>query len=294
MPIYPTGSASLPFVSSPFGPRKGGAFSFHYGVDFGVTGSAIASDGGLVTFAGWANSAAGNTVILDIGGGIELLYMHLASIAVRKGDRVAEGAKLGVIGRSGNATGVCLHYEVRVNGKSIDPLPWLAGRVNAAAQHPARARYGEAWVKAIQDKLLRMGHDLGPTGADGKDGPKTQAAVRFEQQQAPKNGYKALKVDGIAGPDTNGYLDWWLARKAAPAPAPAASGRPTIRKGSSGQAVRDLQARLKSNYALYAGRLVVDGKFGPATEAAVREFQRRAGLKVDGIVGPATWARLGL
>jgi peptidoglycan hydrolase-like protein with peptidoglycan-binding domain len=65
--------------------------------------------------------------------------------------------------------------------------------------------------------------------------------------------------------------------------------------GATGPQVVELQRRLKDAYALYAGNLVVDGVFGPATQAAVREFQRRTpGLKVDGIVGPATAAALRL
>jgi hypothetical protein len=78
-----------------------------------------------------------------------------------------------------------------------------------------------------------------------------------------------------------------------PAPAPSAPVR-SVRKGDSGPLVRAVQARLKRDYGLYAGRLVVDGEFGPKTDAAVREFQRRAGLVVDGIAGPKTLARLGL
>lgn len=58
--------------------------------------------------------------------------------------------------------------------------------------------------------------------------------------------------------------------------------------------VRQAQQRLKDNYRLYAGHLVVDGDFGPATRRAVEEFQRRSGLLVDGKIGPKTWAALGL
>lgn len=66
-------------------------------------------------------------------------------------------------------------------------------------------------------------------------------------------------------------------------------------RGSRGSQVAELQRRLKAAYAAYAGDLVVDGVFGVETERAVREFQRRyGGLKVDGIVGPATAAAMRL
>lgn len=88
------------------------------------------------------------------------------------------------------------------------------------------------------------------------------------------------------------------ARKAAPkppvAPKPVVETHPaTIRKGSQGPAVRELQKRLKTVYPAYAKNLVADGDFGPATEKVVMEFQRRRGLTVDGVVGPATWDALG-
>lgn len=62
------------------------------------------------------------------------------------------------------------------------------------------------------------------------------------------------------------------------------SSTPTLRRGDRGDAVKDLQRRL--------GGLTVDGSFGPATEAKVKEFQRSKGLVVDGIVGAKTWAAL--
>lgn len=68
---------------------------------------------------------------------------------------------------------------------------------------------------------------------------------------------------------------------------------PVLRKGSKGVNVSVLQNHMNRVYPAYS-RLRVDGDFGPATEAVVREFQRRAGLVVDGIVGPKTWQRLGL
>src|SRR5689334_7356500 len=66
-------------------------------------------------------------------------------------------------------------------------------------------------------------------------------------------------------------------------------GQPTISQGATGDAVRRLQRALRRTPNL---GLVVDGVFGPVTEAAVKAFQQGAGLAVDGIVGPNTWGAL--
>ncbi|AXB41312.1 MULTISPECIES: peptidoglycan-binding domain-containing protein [Amycolatopsis] len=73
---------------------------------------------------------------------------------------------------------------------------------------------------------------------------------------------------------------------------PPSTGRSTLRQGSTGQAVKDLQAFLNRAYPAYS-KLVVDGAFGPKTTAVVKEFQRRSGIASDGIVGPQTWTKLG-
>jgi peptidoglycan hydrolase-like protein with peptidoglycan-binding domain len=66
-------------------------------------------------------------------------------------------------------------------------------------------------------------------------------------------------------------------------------GQPTISLGATGEAVRRLQRALRRTPNL---GLVVDGVFGPATDAAVKQFQQGAGLVADGIVGPLTWGAL--
>jgi V8-like Glu-specific endopeptidase len=80
----------------------------------------------------------------------------------------------------------------------------------------------------------------------------------------------------------------WLAT------APGGGTRPTLRRGSSGSAVVELQTRLNAWIASQAALavLAVDGIFGPRTDAAVRAFQRQNSLLVDGIVGPLTWGAL--
>lgn len=127
--LWPNGTAQRPVVSSPFGPRTGGAFSFHYGVDFVGYSTVRAAGTGKVTFAGWLNPSAGNTVYISYGGGVTEIHMHLASFAVSKGDSVNPGDPLGAMGRTGNATGNCDHFEIRVNGTSVDPIAYTAARV---------------------------------------------------------------------------------------------------------------------------------------------------------------------
>lgn len=128
--LWPNGTTTRPRVSSPFGPRPNvGAFSFHYGTDLIGYSTVRAAGAGKVTFAGWMNSAAGNTVLIDHGGGVTEVHMHLASFAVKRGDRVDPGDPLGLMGRTGNASGNCDHFEIRINGKSVDPMAYTAARV---------------------------------------------------------------------------------------------------------------------------------------------------------------------
>jgi hypothetical protein len=87
--------------------------------------------------------------------------------------------------------------------------------------------------------------------------------------------------------DTDVFSSAWLSQTAVPAPPPP----PMLSQGATGPWVRVLQSKLNSHGA--KPPLAVDGIFGPATEAAVREFQKTHGLAVDGIVGPSTWKALG-
>jgi murein DD-endopeptidase MepM/ murein hydrolase activator NlpD len=78
----------------------------------------------VVTRSGWVG-AYGYLVVLDHGGGWETRYAHLSRIDVRVGERVAQGAVVGLVGSTGASTGPHLHFEVRRDGLALDPLAYL-------------------------------------------------------------------------------------------------------------------------------------------------------------------------
>ncbi len=128
-------------------------------------------------------------------------------------------------------------------------------------------------VKSLQTQLQAAGLYSG--AIDGKFGSATENAVRAFQRKL------GLKVDGVAGTKTLAALSGQDATEPDDDAVPAVSLRP----GAKGEAVKALQRRLKT-LTLYNGS--IDGKYGTGTENAVRAFQRRMGLKVDGIAGQAT------
>lgn len=116
-------------LSSGFGPRVHPIFGtrrMHTGVDIGGrSGEPIhAAKGGTVISAGW-RGGYGNAVVVDHGGGFSTLYAHQSKIAVQTGDVVSLGDVLGYVGSTGWSTSPHLHYELRLNGEPIDPLPYL-------------------------------------------------------------------------------------------------------------------------------------------------------------------------
>ena len=109
-------------VVSGFGPR---GRRFHTGVDLaGTLGSTVvAARAGRVTFAGWAEGGYGFLVVVAHSGGVRTLYAHLQSVTVALGARVSASSPVGLMGATGHATGPHLHFEVRVHGLAVDPLP---------------------------------------------------------------------------------------------------------------------------------------------------------------------------
>jgi len=117
-------------VLGPFGQRSiinDQPRSPHSGIDLkGDRGTPVrAINHGQVVLTG-DHFFAGLTVVIDHGGGIQSMYFHLAELAVRKGDRVAKGQIVGLVGSTGRTTGPHLHWGIRINGDRIDPLRLIA------------------------------------------------------------------------------------------------------------------------------------------------------------------------
>ena len=120
-------------ITSPFGHRIHPIFKsriFHSGIDIGgPNGGAIkASNDGKVIYSGWYGGY-GKVVILDHGvingQPITTLYAHMSSISVSNGQMVKKGQTLGREGSTGYSTGPHCHFEIRVNGKPVNPLSYI-------------------------------------------------------------------------------------------------------------------------------------------------------------------------
>ena len=116
-------------VSSPFGPRKS-PFSkrqiFHEGIDIAAPSGTpvLASAAGTVVTACY-NAGYGNLVVIDHGDGYQTAYGHNSKLFVKAGQKVKKGQKIANVGSTGRSTGPHLHYEVRLNGKPVNPRKYM-------------------------------------------------------------------------------------------------------------------------------------------------------------------------
>lgn len=115
-------------VTSYFGNRPlpiAGATTNHEAIDWGTpTGTPVyASSGGTVVRAGWIGSY-GNAIFIDHPDGRQTRYAHLSKILVSVGQKVKQGEKIALSGNTGVTTGPHLHFEMRINGRAVDPFKY--------------------------------------------------------------------------------------------------------------------------------------------------------------------------
>ncbi|HET9428441.1 MAG TPA: M23 family metallopeptidase [Allosphingosinicella sp.] len=119
-----------------------GRAAMHGGIDLaGPVGTPIyATADGLVAKAAWNNGGYGNLVEINHGQGILTRYGHLSRIAATAGQRVRRGDLIGYMGSTGRSTGSHLHYEVRIDGRAVNPIPFMQSNdALAALQRQAEA-----------------------------------------------------------------------------------------------------------------------------------------------------------
>ena len=107
-------------------PFKGRA-AMHAGIDLaGPLGTPIyATADGTVSSAGFNSGGYGNLIKVDHGKGIETRYGHLSQILVSAGQRISRGQLIARMGSTGRSTGSHLHYEVRIDGRAVNPIPFM-------------------------------------------------------------------------------------------------------------------------------------------------------------------------
>jgi murein DD-endopeptidase MepM/ murein hydrolase activator NlpD len=129
--------------------------AMHPGIDLaGSYGTPIyATADGTVARAGWNSGGYGNMVELDHGRGIMTRYGHMSAVLVRAGDHVTRGQQIGRMGSTGRSTGNHLHYEVRIDGHPVNPIPFMKST---------------DYVLAMQKKANAAPMDLAVGGPEGQ------------------------------------------------------------------------------------------------------------------------------
>lgn len=103
-----------------------GVYKLHTGVDISASigDSFIAANDGVVAKAEY-NTAYGNMVLINHGGGVSTLYAHGSQILVQVGQEVKRGDEVLKVGSTGYSTGPHAHFEVRINGQYVNPMPYI-------------------------------------------------------------------------------------------------------------------------------------------------------------------------
>ncbi|MFE4420448.1 peptidoglycan DD-metalloendopeptidase family protein [Streptomyces sp. NPDC056817] len=154
-----TGSWIKP-VNAAYGTRFGVAgrmwsSGHHTGLDFpAATGTKIvAVDNGTVESA-TSGGPYGKHILVQHGGGLASLYAHMSAMVAKAGDTIKQGGRVGSVGATGNVTGPHLHLEARVNGRPVDPMPYLTGPTGDGGTGVQR------WRGVVEQALGQVGQSL--------------------------------------------------------------------------------------------------------------------------------------
>lgn len=113
-------------ITSRFGAVESIRDHTHKGIDIAATRGTpiLATASGTVTFAGWS-SGYGYLVKINHGNGVETYYGHCSKLYVSAGDTVEAGEQIAAVGSTGNSTGNHLHFEIRLDGKQVNPQTYV-------------------------------------------------------------------------------------------------------------------------------------------------------------------------
>ncbi len=113
-------------ITSRFGAVESIRDHTHKGIDIAATRGTpiLATASGKVSFAGWS-SGYGYLVKIDHGNGVETYYGHCSKLYVSAGDTVEAGEQIAAVGSTGNSTGNHLHFEIRLDGKQVNPQTYV-------------------------------------------------------------------------------------------------------------------------------------------------------------------------
>ena len=264
------------YVTSRFGKRaslttsNGNTSTLHSGIDYGTSSKKIpqyAIEEGEILAAAKAPEGALYVWVEYPRLGVKFLHYHLDSIKVKKGQKVNANTILGYTGKTGRSTGIHLHLGVKKlsGGDFIDPEKWEKEEYTSPSEKPNKIDT----IKEVQN-WANTNYKSGLV-VDGSYGSKTKKALIKILQTELNQTYKTkLVIDGSFGAKTKGAC-------------------PDLEKGDKNDVVGVLQALLVCNGYKEA---YLDKSYGSATVSAVKSYQKKKGLKVDGIAGRNTFAEL--
>ncbi len=177
-------------ISSPYGPRFHPIFKvyrMHDGIDIPAPQwtNIIASEDGTVTYAGYVKGY-GNYVKIDHGNGFTTRYAHIVDggIKVKTGQKVKKGDSIASVGSSGNSTGPHLHFEVRINEQTVNPVNYVSPNNSGTQTYNTPNNTGQGGIGGISEDI-----DIG-TGLPS-NGLNVETSNSFYYQGAPKGYYSA-------------------------------------------------------------------------------------------------------